>query len=159
MCVFVCVFLQGTAQLSLADCEGSADMVYHWLPVQMLAEMPRHEQKNLSHRRLHDNHDDEQRPRATVVKSHVPLTAVCCVFCSRVALNTVCLCVISVKNNSHPAEMLMYQSNDAANNSLTLFAAAKHKILYKAFNPFFTVIIMKMKVEFFSPAHLIKRPL
>lgn len=77
--VCVCVFLQGTAQLSLADCEGSAEMVYHWLPVQMLSEIPRHEQKNLSHRRLHDNHDDEQRPRATVVTSHVPLTAVCCV--------------------------------------------------------------------------------
>lgn len=55
---------QGTAQVSLADCEGSGEMVYHWLRVQMLsgAEF----QKNPSHRRHHDNHDDEPRPRMTV---------------------------------------------------------------------------------------------
>lgn len=43
-------------------------MVYHWLRVQMLsgAELPRHEQKNLSHRRHHNNQEDEHRPRATV---------------------------------------------------------------------------------------------
>lgn len=61
-------FLQGTAQVGLADCEGSTDMVYHWLRVQMLssAELPRHEQKNLSHRRHHNSQEDEHRPRATV---------------------------------------------------------------------------------------------
>ncbi|XP_076583127.1 protein WWC3 [Chaetodon auriga] len=58
--------LLGTAQVSLADCEGSADMVYHWLRVQMLSgtEMSRPEHKSLSHRRHHDSQDDEQRPRA-----------------------------------------------------------------------------------------------
>ncbi|XP_070764909.1 protein WWC3 [Enoplosus armatus] len=57
--------LLGTAQLSLADCEGSAEMVYHWLRVQMLSgtELPRPEQKSLSHRRHHDSQEDEQRPR------------------------------------------------------------------------------------------------
>uniref|UniRef100_A0A3Q3W167 WW domain-containing protein n=1 Tax=Mola mola TaxID=94237 RepID=A0A3Q3W167_MOLML len=60
--------LLGTAQLSLADCEGGAEMVYHWLRVQMLSgtELPRHEQKNLSHRRHQDGQEDEQRPRDTV---------------------------------------------------------------------------------------------
>ncbi|XP_070688069.1 protein WWC3 [Pempheris klunzingeri] len=59
--------LLGTAQLSLADCEGSAEMVYHWLRVQMLSgtELTRPEQKSLSHRRHHDSQEDEQRPRAT----------------------------------------------------------------------------------------------
>eukprot|EP00064_Thunnus_orientalis_P018927 superscaffoldBa00004528_g19036 len=58
--------LLGTAQVSLADCEGSAEMVYHWLRVQMYSgtEMQRPEQKSLSHRRQHDGQEDEQRPRA-----------------------------------------------------------------------------------------------
>ncbi|XP_042339583.1 LOW QUALITY PROTEIN: protein WWC3-like [Plectropomus leopardus] len=56
----------GTAQVSLADCEGSAEMVYHWLRVHMLSgtELSRPEQKSLSHRRHHDGQEDEQRPRA-----------------------------------------------------------------------------------------------
>ena len=63
-----CVFVQGTAQVSLADCEGSAEMVYHWLRVQMLSgtELPRPEHKSLSHRRHHDSQEDEHRPRAMV---------------------------------------------------------------------------------------------
>ncbi|XP_030289616.1 protein WWC3 isoform X1 [Sparus aurata] len=58
--------LLGTAQVSLADCEGSAEMVYHWLRVQMLSgtELPRPEHKSLSHRRHHDSQEDEHRPRA-----------------------------------------------------------------------------------------------
>lgn len=58
--------LLGTAQVSLADCEGSAEMVYHWLRLQMLSgtELPRLEQKSLSQRRHHDSQEDEQRPRA-----------------------------------------------------------------------------------------------
>ncbi|XP_026160518.1 protein WWC3 isoform X5 [Mastacembelus armatus] len=56
--------LLGTTQVSLADCEGSTEMAYHWLRVQMLTELPRPEQKNLSHRRHHDSQDDEQRSRA-----------------------------------------------------------------------------------------------
>ncbi|XP_038572526.1 protein WWC3 isoform X2 [Micropterus salmoides] len=58
--------LLGTAQVSLADCEGSAEMVYHWLRVQLLSgtELPRPEQKSLGHRRHHDSQEDEQRPRA-----------------------------------------------------------------------------------------------
>lgn len=72
LCVCVCVSLvQGTAQLSLADCEGSAEMVYRWLPVQVLTETPRHEQKNPNQRRLLDGQDDEPRPRAQVVHSRV----------------------------------------------------------------------------------------
>ncbi|XP_026200643.1 protein WWC3 [Anabas testudineus] len=57
--------LLGTAQLSLADCEGNAEMVYHWLRVQMLSgtESQRPEQKSLSHRRHDDSQEDEQRPR------------------------------------------------------------------------------------------------
>uniref|UniRef100_A0A3Q1GVN0 WWC family member 3 n=1 Tax=Acanthochromis polyacanthus TaxID=80966 RepID=A0A3Q1GVN0_9TELE len=60
--------LLGTAQVSLADCEGSAEMVYHWLRVQMLGgtESQRPEQKSLSHRRHHDGQDEDQRPRAMV---------------------------------------------------------------------------------------------
>lgn len=63
-----CVLLQGTAQVSLADCEGSIEMVYHWLRVQMLSgtESQRPEQKSLSHRRHHDSQEDEQRPRTMV---------------------------------------------------------------------------------------------
>ncbi|XP_034736674.1 protein WWC3 [Etheostoma cragini] len=59
--------LLGTAQVSLADCEGSAEMAYHWLRVQMLsgAEPPRPEQKSASHRRLPNSQEDEQRLRAT----------------------------------------------------------------------------------------------
>uniref|UniRef100_A0A8C6P6V6 WWC family member 3 n=1 Tax=Nothobranchius furzeri TaxID=105023 RepID=A0A8C6P6V6_NOTFU len=59
--------LLGTAQLSLADCDGNTEMVYHWLRVQMLsgADLQRPEQKSLSNRfRLHE--DDEQRLRTTV---------------------------------------------------------------------------------------------
>ncbi|XP_035509026.1 protein WWC3 [Morone saxatilis] len=58
--------LLGTAQVSLAECEGSAEMVYHWLRVQMLCgtELSRLEQKGLSHRRHHDSQEEEQRPRA-----------------------------------------------------------------------------------------------
>lgn len=54
--------------MSLADCEGSAEMVYHWLRVQMLSgtESQRPEQKSITHRRHHDGQDDEQRPRAMV---------------------------------------------------------------------------------------------
>uniref|UniRef100_A0A8D0AT88 WWC family member 3 n=1 Tax=Sander lucioperca TaxID=283035 RepID=A0A8D0AT88_SANLU len=60
--------LLGTAQVSLADCEGSAEMAYHWLRVQMLsgAELPRPEQKSASHRRHHNSQEDEQRLRAMV---------------------------------------------------------------------------------------------
>lgn len=63
-----CVLPQGTAQVSLADCEGAAEMVYHWLRLQMLsgAESQRPEQKSLSHRRHHDNQEEEQRPRTTL---------------------------------------------------------------------------------------------
>lgn len=59
--------LLGTAQLSLAECEGSAEMVYHWLRVQVLsgAELTRPEQKSFSHRRHQENQEDEQRPRAS----------------------------------------------------------------------------------------------
>ncbi|TDH08098.1 hypothetical protein EPR50_G00094170 [Perca flavescens] len=58
--------LLGTAQVSLADCEGSAEMAYHWLRVQMLsgAELPRPEQKSASHRRHHNSQEEEQRLRA-----------------------------------------------------------------------------------------------
>ncbi|CAK6956180.1 protein WWC3 [Scomber scombrus] len=58
--------LLGTAQVSLADCEGSAEMVYHWLRVQMYSgtELQRPEQKSLVHRRQHDGQEEEQRPRA-----------------------------------------------------------------------------------------------
>uniref|UniRef100_A0A7N8YNN4 WWC family member 3 n=1 Tax=Mastacembelus armatus TaxID=205130 RepID=A0A7N8YNN4_9TELE len=59
--------LLGTTQVSLADCEGSTEMAYHWLRVQMLTELPRPEQKNLSHRRHHDSQDDEQRSRDTLL--------------------------------------------------------------------------------------------
>lgn len=62
--------LKGTAQVSLADCEGSAEMVYQWLRVQMVggAELPKYEQKNLSHRRHQDSQEEEQRLRAMVNK-------------------------------------------------------------------------------------------
>ncbi|KAM3620638.1 uncharacterized protein V6R79_026255 [Siganus canaliculatus] len=58
--------LLGTAQVNLADCEGSAVMVYHWLRVQMLSgtELVRPEQKSLNHRRHHDSQEEEHRPRA-----------------------------------------------------------------------------------------------
>uniref|UniRef100_A0A673BSC1 WWC family member 3 n=1 Tax=Sphaeramia orbicularis TaxID=375764 RepID=A0A673BSC1_9TELE len=64
--------LLGKAQVSLADCEGSAEMVYHSLQVQMLSgtELPRPEQKNLSHRRQHDGQEEEQRPRPMVTSMH-----------------------------------------------------------------------------------------
>uniref|UniRef100_A0A667XV13 WWC family member 3 n=1 Tax=Myripristis murdjan TaxID=586833 RepID=A0A667XV13_9TELE len=60
--------LLGTAQVSLADCEGSTEMVFRWLRVQMLSgtELSRPEHKSLSHRRQHDSQEEEQRPRATV---------------------------------------------------------------------------------------------
>lgn len=76
------VLLQGTAQLSLADCEGSAEMVYRWLPVQMLTETPRHEQKNPNQRRLHDGQDDESRARAQVAYSHGCLCTLCACVCA-----------------------------------------------------------------------------
>ncbi|XP_029906138.1 protein WWC3 [Myripristis murdjan] len=59
--------LLGTAQVSLADCEGSTEMVFRWLRVQMLSgtELSRPEHKSLSHRRQHDSQEEEQRPRAT----------------------------------------------------------------------------------------------
>ncbi|KAK2907538.1 protein WWC3 [Channa argus] len=55
--------LLGTAQVSLADCEESPEMVYHWLRVQMLSgtELQRPDQR--SHRRHHDTQEDEQRLR------------------------------------------------------------------------------------------------
>ncbi|KAA8589699.1 hypothetical protein FQN60_013064 [Etheostoma spectabile] len=58
--------LLGTAQVSLADCEGSAEMAYHWLRVQMLsgAELPRPEQKSARH---HRSQEDEQRLRAALL--------------------------------------------------------------------------------------------
>ncbi|XP_015247565.1 PREDICTED: protein WWC3 [Cyprinodon variegatus] len=57
--------LLGTAKLSLMDCEGSAEMVYHWLRVQMLSgtDPQRPEQKSLNNRR-NDSQEDEPRPRA-----------------------------------------------------------------------------------------------
>ncbi|XP_034036480.1 protein WWC3 isoform X2 [Thalassophryne amazonica] len=61
--------LLGTAQVSLADCEGNAEMVFHWLRVQMLTrtELQSREQKSLNHRRHHDSQEEEQRARATDV--------------------------------------------------------------------------------------------
>ncbi|MEQ2167303.1 hypothetical protein GOODEAATRI_002793, partial [Goodea atripinnis] len=58
--------LLGTAKLSLADCEGSAEMVYHWLRVQILSgtDSKRLEQKSLNNRRNNDSQEDEPRPRA-----------------------------------------------------------------------------------------------
>lgn len=60
--------LQGRAQVSLADCEGCADMVYHWLRVQMFSgtELERPAHKSLGQRRQNDGQEDEQRPRALV---------------------------------------------------------------------------------------------
>uniref|UniRef100_H3CH37 WWC family member 3 n=1 Tax=Tetraodon nigroviridis TaxID=99883 RepID=H3CH37_TETNG len=65
--------LLGTAQVSLADCEGSAEMVYQWLRVQMVggAELPKYEQKNLSHRRHQDSQEEEQRLRAMMSQDAV----------------------------------------------------------------------------------------
>ncbi|XP_061743737.1 protein WWC3 isoform X4 [Nerophis ophidion] len=59
--------LLGTAQLGLVDCEGSADMVYHWLRVHMFsgaAESHRAELRSLSQRRHQDGTEDDHRPRA-----------------------------------------------------------------------------------------------
>ncbi|CAJ1059890.1 protein WWC3 [Xyrichtys novacula] len=70
--------LLGTAQLSLAECEGSAEMVYHWLRVQLLSgpELNRTEQKSFSHRRHQDSQEDEQRHRASVsTKTRVHTTS------------------------------------------------------------------------------------
>ncbi|KAM4739434.1 protein WWC3 [Anableps anableps] len=53
--------LLGTVKMSLADCEGSAEMVYHWLRVQMLSGAD--SQKTLNRRNL-DNQEDEARSRA-----------------------------------------------------------------------------------------------
>uniref|UniRef100_I3J543 WWC family member 3 n=1 Tax=Oreochromis niloticus TaxID=8128 RepID=I3J543_ORENI len=60
--------LLGKAQVSLADCEGSPEMVYHWLRVQMLSgtESQRPEQRNVIQRRHQDGQVDEQRPGAMV---------------------------------------------------------------------------------------------
>nr|XP_043900498.1 protein WWC3 [Solea senegalensis] len=59
--------LLGTAQLSLSDCDGSTEMVYHWLRVQMLSgsDLLQPELKNICQRRLHEEEEDEQRPTAT----------------------------------------------------------------------------------------------
>uniref|UniRef100_A0A3Q4GVF0 WWC family member 3 n=1 Tax=Neolamprologus brichardi TaxID=32507 RepID=A0A3Q4GVF0_NEOBR len=58
--------LLGKAQVSLADCEGSPEMVYHWLRVQMLngTESQRPEQRSVIQRRHQDGQVDEQRPGA-----------------------------------------------------------------------------------------------
>ncbi|XP_012716619.2 protein WWC3 [Fundulus heteroclitus] len=58
--------LLGTARLGLADCEGSAEMVYHWLRVQILSgtDSQRPEQKSLNNRRNNDSQEDEPRLRA-----------------------------------------------------------------------------------------------
>ncbi|KAM8875568.1 protein WWC3 isoform 2-T2 [Spinachia spinachia] len=50
--------LLGSAQVSLADCEGSAEMVFHWLTT-------RPEQKGAGVRRLQDSQEEELRARAT----------------------------------------------------------------------------------------------
>ncbi|XP_077463837.1 protein WWC3 isoform X2 [Stigmatopora argus] len=52
--------LLGQAQVGLADCEGSAEMVYHWLRVQMFGGAEPHRQ-----RRHHDGTEDEHGARAT----------------------------------------------------------------------------------------------
>ncbi|XP_053709079.1 protein WWC3 [Synchiropus splendidus] len=59
--------LLGRAQVGLADCEGSVEMVYHWLRVQMLSgpELQRPEQKGGSHRRHHDGPEEELRLRVS----------------------------------------------------------------------------------------------
>ncbi|XP_056131915.1 protein WWC3 isoform X3 [Lampris incognitus] len=59
--------LLGTAQVSLVECEGSTEMVFCWLRVQMLggAELPRPEQKSLGHSKQHDSQEEDQRPRAS----------------------------------------------------------------------------------------------
>ncbi|XP_051928964.1 protein WWC3 isoform X2 [Hippocampus zosterae] len=58
--------LLGIARVGLAECEESADMIYHWLKVQMLggAEPPRPELRAQVQRRHHDGPEDEHRPRA-----------------------------------------------------------------------------------------------
>ncbi|XP_019752647.1 protein WWC3 [Hippocampus comes] len=58
--------LLGIARVGLAECEESADMIYHWLKVQMLggAEPPRPELRAEGQRRHHDGPEDEHRPRA-----------------------------------------------------------------------------------------------
>nr|XP_057929461.1 protein WWC3 [Doryrhamphus excisus] len=59
--------LLGRAQLSLVDCEGSTDMVYHWLRVQTfsgVAESQRPDLRSLGQRRHHEGPEDEHRPRA-----------------------------------------------------------------------------------------------
>ncbi|XP_077440204.1 protein WWC3 isoform X2 [Vanacampus margaritifer] len=50
--------LLGRAQVGLAECEGSAEMVYHWLRVQMF------EPRGQGQRRHHDGPEDEHRQRA-----------------------------------------------------------------------------------------------
>ncbi|XP_047231769.1 protein WWC3 isoform X3 [Girardinichthys multiradiatus] len=66
--------LLGTAKLSLADCEGSAEMVYHWLRVQILSgtDSQRLEQKSLNNRRNNDSQEDEPRTRAMDTVSNLP---------------------------------------------------------------------------------------
>ncbi|KAM9797588.1 protein WWC3 isoform 1-T1 [Syngnathus typhle] len=58
--------LLGRAQVGLAECEGSTEMVYHWLRVQMFsgAEPQRPEVRGQGQRRPHDGPEDEHRPRA-----------------------------------------------------------------------------------------------
>ncbi|XP_061680435.1 protein WWC3 [Syngnathoides biaculeatus] len=53
--------LLGRAQVGLAECEGSSEMVYHWLRVQMFGGAE--PQRGQGQRRLHDGPDDEHRPR------------------------------------------------------------------------------------------------
>ncbi|XP_061634157.1 protein WWC3 [Phyllopteryx taeniolatus] len=58
--------LLGRAQVGLAECEGTSEMVYHWLRVQMFtgAEPQRPELRGQGQRRHHDGPEDEHRPRA-----------------------------------------------------------------------------------------------
>uniref|UniRef100_A0AAQ4Q5M7 WWC family member 3 n=1 Tax=Gasterosteus aculeatus aculeatus TaxID=481459 RepID=A0AAQ4Q5M7_GASAC len=59
--------LLGSAQMSLADCEGSAEMVYHWLRTPSgTPETTCPEQKGAGLRRRLDSQEEELRARATV---------------------------------------------------------------------------------------------
>lgn len=84
----LCVLLQGTAQVSLAECEGSTEMVYHWLRFQMLSgtELQRPEQKSLSHRRHQNSQEDEQRPRTMVHLLYTHFTFVSSLICTTLRL-------------------------------------------------------------------------
>ncbi|XP_068174632.1 protein WWC3 isoform X2 [Antennarius striatus] len=82
--------LLGTAQVSLVEYEGSAEMVYHWHRVQTLsgAEFPRTEQKSLGHRRHQDSQEEEQRPRAMVKKHPAIHSDASCTLLSRTTPTT-----------------------------------------------------------------------